>query len=224
MRLHHIRVLEAALLFLFALPLHNLSCAANVNSHFLDSTNQPVADAVISLTPLDAKTSLVVSDQRKAVMDQWGKQFTTYVLPVEVGTVVTFPNRDNIKHHVYSFSPAKRFELKLYSSGNLRPILFDKPGIVVLGCNIHDWMLAYIDVLDTPYFAKSDAQGFAHIDHVPDGSYRIEIWHPQLIGSPDGFAKEATLKGNQVVDLHYAVPLKRAPRRSPPPYYDNGEY
>jgi len=202
----------------------NQSSAASVSSHVVDGTDQPVADAVISLVPLDAKISPVVTEQTKAVMDQWGKQFIPYVLPVQAGTVVAFPNRDNIKHHVYSFSPAKRFELKLYSSGNAQPILFDKPGIVVLGCNIHDWMLAYVDVLETPYFDKTDAQGIAHIAHVPDGSYRAEVWHPQLIGSPDAFAKEVTLKGNQVIDLRYLLPLKRVPHRGPPRYYENGEY
>lgn len=222
--MHRTRLSEATLLLLLALPVCRLACPASVISHVVDSANKPVADAVISLTPLDAKASPGVSDQPKAVMDQWERQFTPYVLPVEVGTVVTFPNRDNIKHHVYSFSPAKRFELKLYSSGNSRPIVFDKPGIVVLGCNIHDWMLAYVDVLDTPYFAKTDAQGLAHVEHVPDGTYRVEIWHPQLLASPESFTKDATLKGNQLVDLHFALPLKHAPRRSPPSYYENGAY
>ncbi len=198
--------------------------AAGVTSMVSDSAGQPVENAVISLTPRDGALPPPAAIAPSVKMDQWGKQFTPYVLPVRVGTQVQFPNRDNIKHHVYSFSPAKRFELKLYSSGTAQPVLFDKPGIVPLGCNIHDWMLAYIYVLETPYFAKTDAQGHATIDSLPEGIYHVEVWHPRLRGNALDFAKEVTLSGSQPMALQFALPLKREQRRAPPRYFEGGEY
>ena len=197
--------------------------AAGVTGQVADSAGLPIEGAVISLTPRDAVPP-APETVPAAVMDQWGKQFTPYVLPVRVGTRVSFPNRDNIKHHVYSFSPAKRFELKLYSSGTAQPVLFDKPGIVALGCNIHDWMLAYIDVLETPYFAKTDAQGRAGIDALPDGVYHVEVWHPRLRGNVTDFAQDITLSGPKAVVLQFTLPLKREQRHAPPRYYEGGGY
>lgn len=198
--------------------------AAAVTGQVVDSAGVPVEDTVISLTPRDAVSPVSAKTAPTAIMDQWGKQFTPYVLPVRVGTRVSFPNRDNIKHHVYSFSPAKRFELKLYSSGTAQPVLFDKPGIVALGCNIHDWMIAYIDVLSTPYFAKTDAQGRAGIDTLPDGVYHVEVWHPRLRGEAADFAQDVTLSGTKPVALQFTLPLKRDQRRAPPRYYEGGGY
>jgi hypothetical protein len=100
------------------------------------------------------------------------------VLAVRSGTRVAFPNSDNIRHHVYSFSPAKHFELRLYQGTPSEPVLFDKPGAVVLGCNIHDWMVGYVYVTDDPWFAVSDAQGRVQLDSVPVGSYAVSLWHP----------------------------------------------
>ena len=209
-----------ALLLLSPARLH----AAGVSVLIVDSSGQAVAEAVLSLTPREGAIPPLAPEPPKAVMDQWGKQFIPYVLPVRVGTLVSFPNRDNIKHHVYSFSPAKRFELKLYSSGAAQPVLFDKPGIVTLGCNIHDWMLAYIDVLETPYFTKTDAQGRGQIEHLPGGIYRAEIWHPRLLGAPETFARDVTLTDNRVAELRYSLPLKREQRRTPPRYDEDGGY
>jgi len=198
--------------------------AAGLASLVLDSAGQPLENAVVSLTPRDGVLPPFAATPPSAVMDQWGKQFTPYVLPVRVGTRVRFPNRDNIKHHVYSFSPAKRFELKLYSSATAQPVLFDKPGIVALGCNIHDWMLAYVYVLETPYFAKTDAHGRVTIESLPEGTYHVEVWHPRLRGNALDFAKEVTLSGARPMALQFALPLKREQRRAPPRYFEGGEY
>lgn len=115
----------------------------------------------------------------QAVMDQIDKAFSPYVLAVPEGTDVAFPNRDQIRHHVYSFSEAKTFELKLYKGEPEAPIEFDKSGVVVLGCNIHDNMLGYIYVSDKPYLATSDEQGRALLQSA-DGLERITVWHPAL--------------------------------------------
>jgi len=102
------------------------------------------------------------------------------VTVVTAGTELRFPNRDKVRHHVYSFSPSKTFELKLYAGTPANPVLFDKPGIAVLGCNIHDSMVAWVVVVETPYFGQADAKGLVHLDNVPPGSYRLRSWHPAL--------------------------------------------
>lgn len=114
------------------------------------------------------------------VMAQQDISFQPYVLVVPVGATVSFPNRDKVRHHVYSFSPAKRFELKLYGREEARTVTFDKPGPVSLGCNIHDQMIAYVYVSDTPYAAKSGADGTAVVKNAPAGAATLVVWHPDL--------------------------------------------
>src|SRR6185369_4397725 len=151
-----------------------------------------------------------------AVIDQIGKQFVPHVLVVPVGTAVSFPNRDQIRHHVYSFSPAKTFEIPLYAGQPERLIDFDRPGEVVLGCNIHDWMKAYVFVVDTPYFAVTDAAGLAAIA-LPAGDYRVEVWHPQQDGEPSATARPLTVKPGAAAQLDFTIGQKHVwrPRRSP---------
>ncbi|ERH54165.1 methylamine utilization protein [Pseudomonas chengduensis] len=157
-----------------ALVLPGLAHAAALQAELVDAAGQPLADAVISLRgPLHAPQA-----SPPARMDQRNKQFQPHVLAVRTGTSVSFPNSDDIRHQVYSFSPAKRFELRLYQGTPSEPVLFDKPGLVVLGCNIHDWMLGYIYVTDDPWFAVSDEHGRAAIAELPAGRYAVTLWHP----------------------------------------------
>ncbi len=141
---------------------------------------QPLADAVFSLESTAAAASPSVAATR-AVMDQRGSQFVPRVLAVRAGTAVAFPNSDQIQHQVYSFSATKRFELPLYAGKQVGPIRFDQPGVAVLGCNIHDWMIGYVVVVDTPYFGKTDAQGRLVLD-APPGKYRLQAWHERQTG------------------------------------------
>jgi plastocyanin len=113
-------------------------------------------------------------------MSQHHMQFDPFVLVVPVGATVAFPNLDNVRHQVYSFSPAHPFELKLYGRDETRTVRFDKPGVIALGCNIHDSMVAFVVVVDTPYAAKTDAQGRAVIHNAPAGLGRVQVWHPYL--------------------------------------------
>jgi plastocyanin len=115
-----------------------------------------------------------------AIMDQQNHQFVPHLLVVRTGTAVTFPNSDNVSHHVYSFSPTKPFELGLYKGDVYPPVVFDKAGIVVVGCNIHDSMLGYIRVVDTTHFAVTNEQGVALLDGVPSGDYAVEVWTPRV--------------------------------------------
>jgi hypothetical protein len=112
-------------------------------------------------------------------ISQAKRQFQPKVTVITAGTRVNFPNFDTVRHHVYSFSAIKTFELKLYAGVPGAPVLFDKPGVAVLGCNIHDRMAAWVVVAETPWFARSNA-GQAQIDAVPAGSYRLRVWHPGL--------------------------------------------
>ena len=149
--------------------------AASLQVQLKDQQGQALANAVLSLHgPLGGAAS-----PAPAVMDQVQKQFLPAVLAVRSGTRVSFPNRDDIRHQVYSFSPAKRFELRLYKGTPSEPVLFDKPGLVVLGCNIHDWMVGYVYVTDDPWFAVSDAQGKLNLEQLPAGTYTASLWHPQ---------------------------------------------
>ncbi|MBD8525766.1 methylamine utilization protein [Pseudoxanthomonas sp. CAU 1598] len=138
---------------------------------------RPVAEAVLSLRPQQP----TMGAPGRVVVDQIGSQFVPRVTAVQVGTAVDFPNSDQTRHQVYSFSPAKRFSLPLYSGTPPEPVLFDQPGVVSLGCNIHDWMQGYIVVVDTPYFAVTDASGAAIIE-APVGHYTLEVWHERLLG------------------------------------------
>ncbi len=151
--------------------------AANVNVVLTDAAGSPLADAVVMLEPVGAK--LPVRPMAGAQIAQHDLQFSPQVSVVTVGTPVTFPNQDTVKHHVYSYSPAKTFQIKLYAGVPHTPIVFDRPGVAVLGCNIHDSMLAWVVVTDTPLWARS-AAGRAKVADVPPGNYQMHVWHSSL--------------------------------------------
>jgi plastocyanin len=179
-----------------------------------DERGKPVADAVVSLTPPGGTAGPA---RPGAVMDQQNKEFVPLVLPVAVGTPVTFPNRDNIRHHVYSFSPAKRFELPLYIGTPAAPVVFDTPGSVVLGCNIHDWMLGYVYVLATPYFVKTAEDGKGRIGELAPGAYEARVWHPRLRAETEKTATPVTIAAGEPGQVSFVVALKpdRRPIRRP---------
>ena len=136
----------------------------------------PVAGAVVSLR---SPASQVATRPGAAQMDQRKSRFVPDLLVVQAGSEVTFPNSDNIRHNVYSFSPTKRFELPLYSGRPLASVRFNTPGVVAVGCNIHDWMVAHIVVLDTPQWGVSDTAGQVRLE-APPGRYALRAWHPRL--------------------------------------------
>ena len=152
--------------------------AASVSVFVADPAGKPLADAVVMLEPATGK--LPVAPMAGVRIAQVKRQFAPQVSVVTVGTPVSFPNDDTVRHHVYSFSPVKTFELKLYAGVPNAPVVFDKPGIAVLGCNIHDQMVAWVVVVDTPLHARSAASGRARIDGVPAGSYQLRVWHSSL--------------------------------------------
>lgn len=169
--------LAAAFVLLLALPAARTGQAASIEVHVRDAAGKPVADAAVyavaSAGGADAR------GKRVAVVEQIDREFVPLVSVVQTGTTVTFPNRDPILHHVYSFSPPKSFEIKLYSGKSPVAVLFDKPGVVTLGCNIHDWMIGYVLVVSTPWFGKTDASGAVRLRDLPAGAYEVRAWHPQ---------------------------------------------
>ena len=135
------------------------------------------ADTVIIFDPLDATPA---PDHDTAIIDQVNKRFVPRVSVVRAGTVITFPNSDHVRHQVYSFSSAKTFTLKLYAGSPHTPVDFEKTGLVILGCNIHDNMVAYVGVVDSPYFAKLNDSGTTTLN-LPAGRYRLRAWHPNAV-------------------------------------------
>lgn len=177
---------------------------------------EPVSDAVVFAIPLDqnGKPAPASSD---AAIDQVEKEYVPYVTPVRVGTRVSFPNRDQIRHHVYSFSDAKSFEIPLYKGTPREPILFDKAGPVTLGCNIHDWMTAYVFVTEAPYFSVTEGDGRTSLSELPAGEYSVRVWHPRLRGDSEATAQRVTIGNGSVPPLSFTIREKNVwrPRRAP---------
>jgi plastocyanin len=155
--------------------------AAEIRASVRDGKDHAVEDAVVMAVPANRQAMVAAPHAGHSMVEQIDKEFVPYVKPVHAGSLVLFPNRDTVLHHVYSFSPAKRFELPLYAGTEAAPITFDKPGAVVIGCNIHDWMIGHVYVTDTPFFAKTGADGKAAIANLPSGEYVLRVWHPLLI-------------------------------------------
>jgi plastocyanin len=153
---------------------------ASLEARVADHAGVPVADAVVYAVAASGGSD--VRGKKVVAVEQVDREFVPYVTVVQTGTTLTFPNRDPILHHVYSFSTAKTFEIKLYTGRSPGEFVFDKPGVVTLGCNIHDWMIGYVFVVSTPYFAKSGVDGVARIRDMPAGSYDVRVWHPQQKG------------------------------------------
>lgn len=175
--------------------------AAELNIDVLDSSGNAIENAVVYAEP-EIKKSLPPTP---AMIEQRGKQFNPLVTVVQTGAEITFPNFDSVRHHVYSFSPAKTFELKLYSGVPANPVRFDKAGTVVLGCNIHDYMVAFIQVVDTPYFTKSNKTGKAVLTNLPSGNYTLKAWHYALAKDKEIFEKPISVKDSESITINLAL-------------------
>lgn len=181
--------------------------AATLDVEVRDLAGAPVAGAVVHAYP---KPGPAAFRKREALVEQIDKTFVPLVTVVQTGTSVQFPNRDAIRHHVYSFSPPKPFELKLYSGTPAEPVLFDKPGEVVLGCNIHDNMIAYVLVVDTPHFAKTDKDGKARVEGLAAGDYEVRLWHFAL-ALPVPEARAVKLRADEAATSAWKIGLRALP-------------
>ncbi len=181
-----------------------------------DVQGRPARNVVVVATP---KAS-VNSPARAATMvemDQVDRQFSPYVLAIQTGTRVLFSNNDSVAHQVYSFSSPKRFELALYHGKPREPVVFDKPGIVTVGCNIHDNMVGYLFVTDAPWFGTTGADGVWKAHDLPAGEYELQVWTPLLP------VHEWLLSQSVVIadaSARATFKLKRALRPEPAPIKD----
>lgn len=186
-------------IFTYILCFSALTCtAAELTVQVNSVAGTAVEDAVVYMEP---KNKVSATGGSSVSIAQKNKAFTPLVTAIQIGTSITFPNKDSVRHHVYSFSPAKAFELKLYSGVPSTPVVFDKAGTVVLGCNIHDQMLAFIHIVDTPYFAKSDASGKVKLSDLPSGDYLLKVWHYKLKKENVTVDKLVSIKNSEAIQM-----------------------
>src|SRR3954462_7334471 len=195
---------------LLGLALASISCplaAAPLSVRVVDASGRPVRDAVVTLYP--AGTAHPAHAGGRFLVSQKDLQFHPFLTIVPVGADVSFPNLDPTRHHVYSFSAAKKFELKLFARDQSRTVHFDKPGVVALGCNIHDQMSAFIVVTDSAWTARTNAQGMASFGDAPNAQARLAVWHPYL-RAPGGQLQQAVAVAQRSANF-------QARLRAPPP-------
>ena len=164
--------------------------AGDLTVQVRDGSGQPVRDAVITVHPNSGLPAGPIRFPWALRISQEDLQFNPYVLIVPVGGTVSFPNLDRVRHHVYSFSRGNRFEIELYGRDQTRSHVFSAPGVAALGCSIHDQMLAYVKVVDTPWAARTGPTGDVVVTGIPAGGATLRVWHPRL-----------TSRGNEVATI-----------------------
>lgn len=169
----------------------------------LQDNGEPAVGVVVIVE--NASTSGIAGTADE--MGQRDRQFDPNILVVQKGATVTFPNYDNIKHHIYSFSSVKIFEQELYKGTESTPVVFEKTGVVELGCNVHDWMLGYIYIADTPYFGTANESGDVTIAGLSDGEYQVTVWHPRIDNADNRVTQTLALtaSGSEQISLGVAL-------------------
>ena len=182
---------------------------ASVSITVQSPDGRPVAGAVVTIHSMG--TEAHPSPAIHAVMDQVNRAFEPDLLVIPVGSAVDFPNSDSVSHQIYSFSPAKRFQLPLYRGNPNPPVHFDQSGIVTLGCNIHDEMLAYLVVTDAQAFGRTDGSGTWNTE-IPRGKYRVSVWHPRMTDDARELDRELMIGDGDraTLTLRLAKPLRPA--------------
>lgn len=195
-------LVQAAGLLVLAFP---LLAAAELVVRVSNPDGSPVPGAAVFVESTAARAAAAAS--ATATIEQRDKRFQPKLLVVRRGTAIDFPNNDTVRHHVYSFSPAKTFEIRLYIGQPAAPVVFDKLGTVVLGCNIHDQMVGFIHVVDTPWHGVTDAQGVARLPEPSSGAHRLKVWHPTM--GQSGTAHEQALTWPSTGQSPVSVQLSR---------------
>ncbi|HPF45343.1 MAG TPA: hypothetical protein P5227_08305 [Emcibacteraceae bacterium] len=196
------------------LQIYSQAFAAPISAQVTDEDGNPLEFAVITLVGENPTLETKNAVMPPPIMTQQNIQFSPFVLPVAVGTTVSFPNKDNIRHHVYSFSKVKRFELELYGEDEEKSVVFDKEGVVALGCNIHDNMLAYIYVARSHQFGTTNDLGSIEIANVNPGVYFVYVWHPRMSGDEEEYKRQITVTDQGLDQIQFRIPLKRERNRS----------
>jgi plastocyanin len=196
-------------------------CAHDIVASVKDDGGAAVADAVVIAVP-DTPVKLPAPKRESIVQED--KEFRPFVKAVLVGTPIEFPNRDDVLHHVYSFSPARAFVLKAYAGTPPEPIVFDKPGPVALGCNIHDWMLAYVYVSESPYFGVTDGDGKVTLSGLASGKYSVRVWHARQSAPETSTMQVLSVSGASATPVDWSLKLKRDQRIRRAPTRSGGGY
>lgn len=187
---------------------------ADIAGRVVGEKGEGIAQAVVFVQALPVGVALQ-SGPQSAAMDQVHKAFVPTLLPIIIGTEVRFPNFDQIHHHVYSFSDAKSFELPLYKGEEAPPVLFDKIGVVKVGCNIHDWMSGTILVLPTPYYAVTDETGRFVLRDLPSGTYPLAAWYELSRVTVEDTIQQVQVDESAPV-VTFTLSLKKSTRSRPP--------
>lgn len=198
--------LPAALLSTLAMP----AWAGDLNLRIVDAAGRPVPDAVVTVRPAGGIPSGPIRFPWGTSMVQQNISFAPHVLIVPVGATVKFPNKDKVRHHVYSFSKAAKFEIKLFGQDESRTYTFKSEGAVALGCNIHDQMAGFIRVVNTPFAAKSNAAGQAQIDGLATGTAQVTVWHPLLKGKDNEMIMNLPIPASGTVNKTVPLALRSA--------------
>lgn len=185
--------------------------AAELSVTVSSSTGAAVEGAVIIAEPL--KTAPRPPAGQKAIMDQHNLQFVPDVLIVQTGTAVDFPNSDQVRHQVYSFSDAKKFERSLYVGKAAAAVIFESAGLVTLGCNIHDNMIGYLWVTDSPWYGRTGADGQLQLHNLAPGEYTLRVWHALVNESEPQIEQHLSVTEKPIDSV--SIRLKR-PLRPPP--------
>jgi plastocyanin len=192
--------------------------AAPLSVTVLKRDGTPLQGAVV--TAEAESPTLPPAPAVKGIMDQVDLAFVPDVLVIPVHSTVNFPNSDPISHQVYSFSSARSFQLPLYRGKPYPPVAFDQPGVVTLGCNIHDNMLAYIVVTSAQFFGRTDQKGEWTAPDVPPTRYRLRVWHP-LLNEPQDLERVIEAGADRApIQFRLAKGLKPAPLKGRPHSWD----
>jgi len=179
--------------------------AARVEFTVLDAQRHPLDDAVVSVEVKGTKATAAAGTQVE--MAQRNRRFAPEVLAIQTGTSVQFPNFDTVRHHVYSFSAARQFEIKLYAGTPAAPVAFEQAGTAVLGCNIHDRMTGFVHVVNTPHFAKTSPTGTAQLD-LPAGEHTVQVWHPTFADTRSPLRQPLKVAASGVQSVTLTLPAQ----------------
>jgi len=218
-------VFQAPSLVLLALSWQSPAVAQTLEVILTDTNGESVGDAVIELL-LPEELGDQYQEASEHVIDQVDKEFVPHITTVVAGSEIAFPNSDAILHHVYSFSSPRTFNIPLYGRGENRDYreTFPNPGVVEIGCNIHDWMLAYVYVGASQLMAITTADGSAVLDGLPVGDFRLQVWHARLDESANVMLRDVSVVAGQRTTIELQVSLQRDRRIRRAPSVNRNRY
>lgn len=186
--------------------------AGDIRVSIVDQSSIPIVDAYVELV---AQNGSGRAEPKDGIIDQIDKEFVPLVSAMPVGSTVHFPNSDNIQHQIYSFSKTKTFELPLFAKNDTQKVLFSSPGIVHMGCNIHDWMLSYLYVYESKWFMQTDTKGSVDFSELPEGTYTLRVWSPRLKNNRDAVESTITIGETDNPAVSQTIKIRKEIRRLP---------